>query len=66
VVLTSELPAPGSDGHAALRSAGPAAVADVIDVRSPAALARLARYATEGPGAAPAPGYWTERELRRG
>jgi site-specific DNA-methyltransferase (adenine-specific) len=62
VVLTSAVPRPRTEFDLALRSAGAAALFDVIDVFDPAALDRLAHYAVGG-GARP--GFWSEPELRR-
>jgi site-specific DNA-methyltransferase (adenine-specific) len=63
LVLTSAIPRPKTELDLALRSAGAAAVFDVIDVFDPAALDRLARYAG-GEGTALA-GFWSEPEPRR-
>ena len=46
----------------ALRSAGPEAITDVIDLFDPAALARLASYA-DGHTTGARPGFWSEAEL---
>jgi site-specific DNA-methyltransferase (adenine-specific) len=63
LVLTSAIPRPKTELDVALRSAGAAAMFDVIDVFDPAALDRLARYAS---GEAVAlTGFWSEPELRR-
>jgi site-specific DNA-methyltransferase (adenine-specific) len=48
VLLTTERPAPGSDGDSALRAAGRDVVFDVVDLRSPSDRARLATYAAGG------------------
>jgi DNA modification methylase len=61
LVLTSAVPRPRSEFDLTLRSAGSAAMFDVIDVFDPAALERLARYAR---GQATAvTGFWSEPEL---
>jgi site-specific DNA-methyltransferase (adenine-specific) len=57
VLLTSHLPGDGTPGDAALRSAGPHAVFDVIDMTSPSDWARLADYAS-GKHERPLPGFW--------
>jgi DNA modification methylase len=64
LALTTDPPGRGSEGDTALRAAGPGTVHDVIDLRDPPALARLARYAVDGPNDGPRPGYWTDRDLR--
>jgi modification methylase len=66
VLLTTELPDRRSDGDRALRASGPSVVFDVVDVRSPEGRARLARYASDGPGDGPQPGFWTAKDLGRG
>ena len=63
LVLTSAIPRPKTEFDAALRSAGAAALFDVIDVFDPAALARLAQYASGR--ATASTGFWSEPELRR-
>ena len=62
LVLTSNLPKVGSPGDRALRSVGPRAIFDVIELYDPAGLERLRRYASD-PEPAPLPGFWTGREL---
>jgi DNA modification methylase len=56
LVLTSELPRRRTEFDQALRSAGPEAFHDVIDVFDPDALERLARYAAGETGQLP--GFW--------
>jgi DNA modification methylase len=61
LVLTSDLPRPGSEFDQALHGAGPAAVFDIIDVFDRGALARLELY---GAGETnPLPGFWSAEEL---
>lgn len=62
LVLTSNLPKPGSPGDRALRAVGPPLIFDVIELYDPAGLARLRQYA-EDPDQLPLPGFWTEAEL---
>ena len=62
LVLTSNLPKPGSPGDRALRTVGPNVIFDVIELYDPAGLARLKRYA-EDPDPSPLPGFWTETDL---
>jgi site-specific DNA-methyltransferase (adenine-specific) len=64
VLLTSHLPAPGSDGDQALRSAGPGAFFDAVEVLDDGAgFARLQAYAAGGHRGAAAPGFWSATEL---
>ncbi|HVB05549.1 MAG TPA: site-specific DNA-methyltransferase [Acidimicrobiales bacterium] len=63
VLLTTELPKRPGPGDAALRSAGPSVVFDLVDLLDPAARERLARYAKGGQGAEPLPGFWGAGEL---
>ena len=61
LVLTSNLPRPGSEGDKALHITGPNTVFDAIELYDPAGLERLARY---GAGAVtPLPGFWSQDEL---
>lgn len=57
LVLTANLPQPRSSFDRSLRAAGPEVIFDIIDVFDPAALTRLAAYATQG-AATPLPGFW--------
>ncbi len=57
VVLTTDVPPPGSEGYTALRAAGAGTVFDVIDVLSAPGRARLRDYAGGRPSA-PLPGFW--------
>jgi DNA modification methylase len=61
LVLTSELPKRRAEFDVAIRTAGPQAVFDVIDVFDDEALARLARY---GSGTqTQQPGFWNPGDL---
>jgi site-specific DNA-methyltransferase (adenine-specific) len=64
VLLTSDLPNPGSEGDLALRAAGPLAFFDAVAMLSDDGGRRLAEYAA-GRRARPLPGFWTEGELER-
>jgi site-specific DNA-methyltransferase (adenine-specific) len=57
VFLTSHLPGDGTPGDAALRSVGPHAIFDIVDMNAAADRARLAAYAT-GSHEEPLPGFW--------
>lgn len=65
VVLTTDLPAPGSRGDRMLRASGPRRLFDVIVLGRPEDLWRLNRYASQGGGTAgPIPGWWSAGEIR--
>lgn len=61
LVLTSAVPRGRTELDQALRSAGPSAMFDVIDVFDEHALERLAAYATGADR--PLPGFWSRAEL---
>jgi len=65
VFLTTHLPRRPSEGDTALRSAGPAAFFDAIEVLSDEGRARLALYATGGFTDEPQLGFWTLADLAR-
>jgi site-specific DNA-methyltransferase (adenine-specific) len=61
LLLTTALPASGSEAETALRATGPGLVTDVIDISSAADRARMASYAS---GASwPQPGFWHDVDL---
>ncbi len=62
LLLTSDLPKPGSEGDKAIRAAGPGSIWDVLEMQSGADQDRLAQYAA-GHQARPLPGFWTDAEL---
>ncbi len=62
VVLTTQLPRPGTEADRALRAPGPGGIFDVVDLLAPEAVARLAQYAG-GRGGAPRAGFWSETDL---
>ncbi|MEE9414459.1 MAG: site-specific DNA-methyltransferase [Acidimicrobiales bacterium] len=61
LVLTSNLPRPGSEGDKALRAVGPNSVFDVIELYDPEGFDRLKKYASGT--LEPQEGYWTIDEL---
>jgi site-specific DNA-methyltransferase (adenine-specific) len=63
VLLTPQLPARRTEGDVALRTAGPAAFFDALELLSDEDGKRLRKYALGGHSAAPAIGFWTDREL---
>ncbi len=65
VFLTTNLPRRPSEGDTALRSAGPNAFFDAIEMLSDAGRARLEAYARGGMTRSPSPGFWAEAELDR-
>jgi site-specific DNA-methyltransferase (adenine-specific) len=65
VILTPQLPRPGSDGDKALRGVGTTGFFDAIDLTDTPALSRLSTYASGKAGPALA-GFWTKRDLAPG
>ncbi|MCZ7535630.1 MAG: site-specific DNA-methyltransferase [Acidimicrobiia bacterium] len=65
VFLTTDLPRRPSEGDTALRSAGPAAFFDAVEMLSDEGRRRLALYAKGGFTLSPQPGFWTEQDLSR-
>ncbi|MFI5047546.1 MAG: DNA methyltransferase [Acidimicrobiia bacterium] len=63
VFLTTHLPRRPSEGDTALRSAGPGAFFDAIEMLSSDDLARLKKYAGGGYASDPQLGFWTEADL---
>jgi len=63
LVVSPAPPPDHGDATMALRAGGPSLIFDVIDLSSPAALERLARYGTAGSSGGPSPGFWRTREL---
>ncbi len=62
LVVTSNLPKPGSPGDRALRSVGPGVLFDAIELYDPEGLDRLRRYA-EDPDPVPIEGFWRADDL---
>jgi site-specific DNA-methyltransferase (adenine-specific) len=65
VLLTPQLPARRSEGDLALRTAGPDAFFDAVELLGDEDAKRLRKYALGGHCAAPAIGFWTDTELGR-
>jgi DNA modification methylase len=65
VVLTTQLPRPGTEGDRAMRAAGPGTLFDAVDLSSTAARERLSAYA-RGRSAVPLPGFWPATDLAPG
>ncbi|MGE0880419.1 MAG: site-specific DNA-methyltransferase [Acidimicrobiia bacterium] len=65
VLLTSDLPKKPSEGDTALRSAGPDAFFDAINLLTADGRERLHTYASGGHTKAPLPGFWTQADLDR-
>ena len=63
VFLTTQLPKRPSEGDTAMRSAGPRAFFDAVDLLSDDGRARLKLYAKGGRTSEPLPGFWTEADL---
>ncbi len=66
ILLTSHLPRPGSEGDRALRSAGPEAIFDAVELLSDAGRARLSAYARGGATERARGGFWGPKELGGG
>ena len=62
LLLTSDLPKPGSEGDKALRAAGPESFWDAVEMLSDEGRRRLHEYA-QGTCDVPLAGFWTEDEL---
>ena len=62
VLLTSELPRPGSEGDRMLRAAGPGGFFDAVALLSGPARERLSHYA-DGGQSRPLAGFWAERDV---
>ena len=63
LVLTSNLPNPGTEGYKALKAVGPNQVFDAIEMFDDAGgVARLAEYATDR-STRPLPGFWSDDEV---
>ena len=65
VVLTTQLPRPGTEADRALRAPGPGGIFDVVDLLDDGARARLSAYAG-AKAAAPRPGFWSPADLAPG
>jgi site-specific DNA-methyltransferase (adenine-specific) len=65
VVLTTQLPRPGTEADRALRAPGPGGIFDVVDLVSRDALARLGAYAG-GRAVSPRVGFWTAADVTPG
>jgi DNA modification methylase len=63
VLLTTDLPRPRSEGDTALRSAGPGAFFDAVELLSEGGTQRLRLYAKGGYSGDPQPGFWTATDL---
>ncbi|MGI9603139.1 MAG: DNA-methyltransferase, partial [Acidimicrobiales bacterium] len=64
LIVTSNLPKPGSEGDKALRAVGPKSIFDVVEMFSKDDVVRLNRYAKVA-GDRPEPGFWSEAEIER-
>jgi DNA modification methylase len=65
VVLTTQLPRPGTEADRALRAAGPGALFDAVDLFSDDARTRLAAYAS-GESGTTRPGFWSAADVSPG
>ena len=65
VVLTTQLPRPGTEADRALRAPGPGGIFDAVDLLSADARARLATYAG-GRCGSPRVGFWSAADVAPG
>jgi site-specific DNA-methyltransferase (adenine-specific) len=65
VVLTTQLPRPGSEADRALRAPGPGGIFDAVDLLSAPARGRLEAYA-RGRGGSPRVGFWSAADVAPG
>jgi DNA modification methylase len=65
VLLTTQLPRPGTEADRALRAPGPGGIFDAVDLLSDDARTRLASYAT-GRYGAPLTGFWGDSDVSPG
>jgi hypothetical protein len=65
VVLTTQLPRPGTEPDRALRAAGPGGIYDAVDLLADAGRARLRAYAA-GRHGPPLPGFWLASDVAPG
>ncbi len=65
VVLTTQLPRPGTEVDRALRAPGPGGLFDAVDLGSAEARGRLAAYAG-GRCGSPRPGFWSAADVAPG
>ena len=63
VLLTTQLPRRSSEGDQALRSAGPGAFSDAIELLTAQGRERLQLYAKGGYDGDPQPGFWSAGDL---
>lgn len=64
LVITTDLPTPGSRGDRMLRAAGPGAIFDIVLLHSREDRDRLRKYAKRGYEAGPVPGWWAQTEIQ--
>jgi len=65
VVLTTQLPRPGTEADRALRAPGPGGIFDAVELSSADARARLKAYA-RGRSGSPRVGFWTAADVAPG
>jgi site-specific DNA-methyltransferase (adenine-specific) len=65
IVLTTQLPRPGTEADRALRAPGPGGIFDAVDLLSADARARLATYAG-GRCGSPGAGFWSAADVAPG
>jgi DNA modification methylase len=65
VVLTTQVPRPGTEADRALRAPGPGGIFDVVDLLADDAATRLKAYA-RGRGGSPRVGFWSAADVTPG
>lgn len=64
LILTSNLPKPGTEGWKALKAVGPRSVFDAIEIFDPEGVGRLGVYGWED-GSRPLEGFWTTHQIEQ-
>ena len=64
LILTSNLPKPGTEGWKALKAVGPRSVFDAIEIFDPEGVGRLGVYGWEG-GSRPLEGFWSTDQIEQ-
>ncbi|MDH4309484.1 MAG: hypothetical protein OEX04_18590, partial [Acidimicrobiia bacterium] len=63
IIITSNLPKPGSEGDVALRAAGPSSVFDAVEMFDHEGVARLRAYTGIDDSTPPLEGFWRQVDI---